>query len=247
MPPITDIVKHIIIINIIFFVGVYLPSELGYYDLTEWLRTNLALYFPASTMFMPFQIITHMFMHAGVSHIIFNMLSLFFLGPLVEHALGAKRFLLLYFAAGFAAMFLHQIIDLFPYIEMVNNLGSQELEVANTEGFKLLNNVRNGNNAGLTSMLQFEYILLQYVPMLGASGAVYGISVAFAVLFPDLKLQLMFIPIPIKAKHLILALVIMDVVRGLGNYNDNVAHFAHIGGAIAGFLITFYWKKKGLI
>lgn len=243
---ITDTVKHLIVINVIVFACVYLPGEFGNYGLTEWLRTTLSLYFPTSPLFQPIQLISYMFMHGGVSHLLFNMLGLFFLGPLVEYTLGAKKFLLLYFAAGFAAMFLHQAIDFISFIEITKNLSPEQIFYANEQGPDLVNSIARASQAGAPIPAQAQYVLLQYIPMLGASGAVYGISVAFAVLFPDLKLQLMFIPIPIKAKYLILAFVIIDMVKGLGSYNDNVAHFAHIGGAIAGFLLTYYWKKQGI-
>lgn len=246
MNQITEGVKSIIIINVIFFAGVYLPAMLGYPDATQWFRANLALYFPTSSQFQPWQLITHMFMHADFGHLIFNMLTLFFLGPLVERTLGIQRFLLLYFVAGFTAMILHQVIDYMPYLDLVNELGSDALLQAKEQGYTMLQDARAGANINFVSQAQVDLILLENTPMLGASGAVYGVLVAFAVLYPNLKMMLMFIPVPIKAKYLALGYVAYDLILGVGRASDGIAHFAHIGGAIAGFLLIYFWKKKGL-
>ncbi len=135
-----------------------------------------------------------MFMHGTISHLLFNMLMLFFLGPMVEQSLGAKRFLILYLVSGFGALLAH-------------------------------------------------YAIFPYVGVWGASGAVYGVLVAFAVLFPNVQLMLLFPPIPIKAKWLALILIVVGLISGVGGYQSGIAHFAHLGGALTAFILMVIWKK----
>lgn len=201
---ITEVVKHLLIINVIVFIGTQflLPDS----------RT-LSLYYPASEHFQPYQIVSHMFMHADFGHLIFNMLTLFFLGPMVESVMGSKRFLTYYFVAGFGAMLIHLLLW---YIQF----------------------------SGLPAQ---EYQALMGHPdvrVLGASGAIYGVLVAFAMLFPNTRLMLLFPPIPVKAKYLVIALIVFDLAFGLSGRQTGVAHFAHLGGALFGFLLLWYWKKR---
>ena len=184
MNNLSDVVKKLLIINGIMFLGAeVLPQYRGL----------LAMWHPQSDNFQPFQIVSHMFMHGNLSHLMFNMLSLFFLGPYVERALGAKRFVILYFVAGFAAMAAHFLL------------------VAN--------------------------------PVVGASGAIYGVVFAFIIMFPDVKLMLLIPPIPIKAKFLAIGLVAYDLIMGLQG-TSGTAHFAHLGGALAGVILILVWRKS---
>ena len=187
MGRVTDVVKHLIGINVILFLAVNLISIPG-------LRQYFVFFHPNSGAFQPIQVFTHMFMHANIGHIAFNMLSLFFIGPTVENYLGPKKFLLLYFISGLGALLAHLLI---------------------------------GGGA----------------PVLGASGAVYGVFAAFAFLFPNTQLMLLFPPIPIKAKYLVLLLVAYDLFSGVSNASTGVAHFAHLGGAFFGILMILYWRK----
>lgn len=195
MLKVTEVVKHLLIVNVLVFVIAQTPFMAPYFS-------KLLIYPPPT--FEPYQLISHMFMHANVNHILMNMLGLFFLGPTVESRLGSKNFFILYFACGLAGaalpLFLHM--------------------------------------TGLAHM----------APSLGASGATVGVSVAFATLLPDTKLQLMFIPVPIKAKFLIGAFVLFDIVAGIGNVvgvmKTNIGHFAHLGGAIAAFLLVTYYFRR---
>lgn len=157
--------------------------------------------------FQPFQIITHMFSHADVGHIFFNMLSLFFLGPMVESSIGPKKFLGLYFISGFVALLAHFLIFNLPFL-----LG-QTTEIP--------------------------------LPILGASGAVYGVTIAFATLFPQRELMLLFPPIPIKAWVMAILLIGIGLYQGITGSGGNVAHFAHLGGALAGFVLASHWKRGG--
>ncbi len=197
MQPVSDIVKHMIIINVLVFVLVYF-IPLGQ------MLPDLKLWFPLMNEFKPYQLVTHMFMHASIGHIAFNMLGLFFLGPHVERYMGARKFLLLYLLSGLGALLAHLGVQYFDYSQGVRAFG----------------------------------------PVLGASGAVYGVVIAFAVLFPNVRLQLLFPPIPVRAKYLAMAYIAYDLFSGLSGANTGVAHFAHLGGAIAGAILTYLWYKR---
>ena len=199
---ITDVVKYLIIMNVaVFAITMFLDNQviMGY----QFKRLDLAFWPPATGNFKPFQIVSHMFMHGGITHLLFNMLTLFFLGPMVEKVWGAKKFLTFYFIAGFGALAAHLLVG---YI------------ISGAQG-----------------------------PVLGASGAIFGMMVAFAMLFPDVKLMLLFPPIPIKAKFLVGGLVALDLISGLRGSSifgaTNIAHFAHLGGAVTGFLLVLFWNN----
>jgi len=207
MPRITDIVKHLIILNVLFYFGSRaIFGESGY--------IQLALYYPASEYFQPFQVVTHMFMHGDLNHLIFNMLSLFFIGPMVEQLWKNKKFLFYYLACGFGAMLFHMA----EWYLQFSQMGGQEFSV---------------------------WMQSPGVCVLGASGAVYGVLTAFAYLYPDRKLMLLFPPIPIKAKYLVGGMIAIDMYLGLSGQRTGIAHFAHIGGAVTGFVIMYYWRQKG--
>ncbi len=195
MNRLTDVVKHLLIINVIMFVcfNVIMPQYQSY----------VALYFPGSTYFKPYQLVTHMFTHASPSHILFNMMSLFFLGPTVEQSLGTKKFLIFYLVSGMAAMLLH--------------LGLGYLGV------------------------------IPPVPIVGASGAIMGVFVAFALMYPEVKLMLIFPPIPIKAKYMMAGLIAFDLFSGVGGFSTGIAHFAHLGGVIGGFIMITMWGFNNLM
>lgn len=200
MMPITPIVKHLLIINVILFLGInLLPPQFG---------GMLPFYSPATGRFQPFQIITYMFTHADIGHIFFNMLSLYFLGPLVEVSLGPKRFFALYMISGLVGLAAHFLVWYLPFL------------------------------TGQTDMAP-EFSVL------GASGAVFGVTIAFATLFPDRELMLLFPPIPIKAWLMAVILVGIGLYQGLSGSGGNIAHFAHLGGALAGFVLARHWKHGG--
>ena len=221
------------IINVLFFMATaFLPFDL---------QSLLAVYFPMSAEFKPFQIVTSMFMHADIQHIAFNMMSLYFLGPYVERTLGTNRFLILYFVTGFAATFLSFGVNYFTYVELTGLLSPDAIELITNEGRSVLmqgKNYSDPNYGSLNSILNRS--------LLGASGAVYGVLAAFATMYPEMKLMLLIPPIPVKAKYLAIGLVILGVVSGIGGYMPGIGHFAHVGGAVAGFLLIIYWKMARL-
>jgi len=178
---------------------------------------QLYLYFPDSYSFRLWQLVTHVFCHGDIGHFIFNGIALFSFGLIVELRLGSTRFLQLFFISALGAV-------LFHFAAMAYSLYG--------EFHTLIPNHLAG------------YEAIRYPPMLGASGAVYGVMVAFAVLYPNETLLFLFIPYPIKAKYLVPVMVGLDIVLGLGSFSgDNVAHFAHIGGAATGLLMIFVWKR----
>lgn len=198
--PLTGIVKHLLIINVIVFIGAQLVPA-------EW-REMLPFSSPATGHFQPFQIITYMFTHFDVGHIFFNMLSLYFLGPMVEMTLGPKRFLGLYLISGLVGLAAHVLVYYLPFL-----LGQEYGE--------------------------------PLFAVLGASGAVFGVTIAFATLYPERELMLLFPPIPIKAWVMAIILVAIGLYQGMTGTGGNIAHFAHLGGALAGFVLAYHWKKGG--
>lgn len=177
----------------------------------------LALHYPDSPRFRFWQIITHMFCHSGYFHVVLNGFGLFMFGSHIERVIGSKRFLLLFFVSGLTAVLVH-----FGYTAAVLNME-------------------------FGSIMPFKQGLLPtdiYGPMVGASGALYGVLVAFAMFFPNLELIFLIIPYPIKAKYLVPIMIGLDLVLGFSNVSgDNIAHFAHIGGAIGGFLLCRFVLK----
>lgn len=229
----TDIVKNLIIINVIIYFGTVM--------LPESIKEMLSLYFYKSEMFRPFQFVTSMFMHANIMHLAFNMLSLYFLGPYVERALGAKRFFILYFASGIGASLAHLGFHAYNFNEIIGHVTREDFAMVLNEGRDLLNSNRNYSDTWLGNL---NTIL--NVGALGASGAVYGVMIAFAAMFPDAKMIVFPFPFPVKMKYLAVAAVIFGVVNGVGGFQQGIAHFAHLGGALVGFLLIVFWRMTKL-
>lgn len=187
----------------------------------EWTH-RLGLYYFSSEKFQPYQIITHMFTHGGTFHLLFNMFALWMFGSALERIWGPKRFLAFYLITGLGAMFLHQAVNA---LQVYQETGSIVLEKYDL----------------ISRKLQMIY----HIPMVGASGAIYGLLVGFGVLFPNTQLMLLFPPIPIKAKYFIPILIAVEFFMGarMGQMS-NIAHFAHLGGALFGFLLVKYWNVR---
>ena len=224
------VVKNLIIINVLVYVGQLtisnLTDRLMLYpimpaSLHEWLLENNAIY--EYQKFQPYQIFTHLFSHAPPPmfvHILFNMFALWMFGRILENVWGPKRFLFFYLASGVGAAALHLTMQYFRCEALW-----QDIIV---------------NSPGVTP----ERIMGAIAPALGASGAIMGLFAAFAYLFPNTELFFLFIPFPIKAKWMVLIMVGLDLFGGVSKTSgDNVAHFAHLGGAITGFIIVFIWNK----
>ena len=236
MNNITDVVKNLLILNVIVFAGVSLTGQMSGIDMYQY----FALYSPLSENFKPIQLITHMFMHGGISHLLFNMLGLFFLGPYVEKRMGSQRFLLFYLVCGFGALLAHIGVDYFQFYQMsdlTSGLSSEQIrEFMDTGVYQGMNIDRNEAEV-IYKSLNGVY----NIPVVGASGAIYGVFLAFAMFFPNMKLMLIFPPIPIKAKFLVAGIIAIDLFSGISGQQTGIAHFAHLGGALAGFILVSLW------
>lgn len=227
-----EVIKNLIIINVLMFVAslIFHPMMQHY----------LAMYPVSSEAFQPYQIVTHMFMHGGGFHIFFNMYALFMFGRDVELAVGPKKFLIFYILTGLGAVALHQLVGYLELQYALQNLTAEQINILYKDG---LNAYMNGSNFKDESLAYANSVLNQ--PAVGASGAVYGVLVSFGMLYPNRVLLLLFPPIPIKAKYFVIIMGALELYMGFSMNGDNVAHFAHLGGAIFGFLIIQYWRMKG--
>jgi rhomboid-like protein len=169
-----------------------------------------------------------MFLHGGWTHILFNMFALFSFGPILEYALGSNRFFTLYFICGMGAALIQLLV--------------QAIEVHSmTGGFIINETMQIADQVSMTKLAA-----IYYSPVVGASGAIFGLLVAFGMLYPDLELMIMFVPIPVKAKYIIPVYILIELFLGFGQFGgDNVAHFAHLGGALLGFILIKIWSLKG--
>lgn len=207
-------VKNIIIVNIVMLVVTMLNRPLMY--------EKFALWFPASPFFEWWQPVTHMFMHSGFFHLFFNMYALYIFGSVLERVWGPKKFLLFYFVTGLGAALVHTGVQWIEYQSAMDMLQSA-LQPAESD----IMAVRN----------------IIFVPTVGASGAVYGVLLGFAMLYPDTILRLWFPPIALKAKWLVIIFGAIEIVLGITSTGAGIAHFAHLGGLIFGFILLMYWKK----
>ena len=260
-PPVT---KNLIIINAIMLLAMYVLEPRGI-DLTQ----RFALYYPESEHFHFYQFITHMFMHANITHLFFNMFALWMFGRVLETVWGPRRFLIFYFATGLGAAALHTFVNYLDLHPMINSVTA----FSNTPSAELFSTFVNKNQASIKDMgfnlpgiIDFatswldhpnsstyeteavgfmnQFLALKInIPTVGASGAVYGVLLGFGMLFPNTQLMLLFPPIPIKAKYMVIAYGVLELVLGLSMRGSHIAHFAHLGGMIFGFFLIKYWNK----
>ena len=189
----------------------------------DFMYENFALFYPTSPFFRWWQPVTHMFMHGGFWHLFFNMYTLYFFGRVLEEKWGAKKFLVFYFVTGLGAAFIHTGVE---WLQMQHWM----------------------SQAAEGSMVAVKQInILKMTPTVGASGAIYGVLMGFAMLYPDAILSLIFPPISLKAKWFVLIFGAIELLTGLTGTGGGVAHFAHLGGLIFGYLLMQYWKKKGTL
>ena len=234
MRNIPDTVKHLIIINVVLFLATQMMPD-KFYDL-------FAMHFPLNPHFKIWQIITHMFMHGGIAHIVFNMYALYAFGSPLEYVWGKKKFLIFYFVSGLGAILLFSGIQYFEFSSLMDKLLAAG--ISKQEIFHSLLTNRSIPGYGQFTPVLAKMFPLYHSVMLGASGAIYGILVAFAFYFPDAELMLIFIPYPIKAKYFVPLLVLSDFFFGFTNVlHTPVAHMAHVGGALTGFILMKMWGK----
>ena len=238
MARITETVKHLLIINGIFFLATSLYGN--------YLYNLFALHFYQNPLFQVWQPLTHMFLHGNFSHILFNMIGLWMFGSPLEQLWGKNKFIFFYISSGLGAaalQLLYSSYDFNSIFEILVNNGFNSDEIINT----IKSNRYNTNWLSYISENQLSHLNESFnLSMVGASGALYGILVAFAFLFPNVSLFLIFIPIPIKAKYFVPILIAGDLFFGVSNSLSigPIAHFAHVGGALTGLAMMMYWKKN---
>jgi membrane associated rhomboid family serine protease len=228
MPP---VVKNLIFINILMLLAYYAVGSVFDIDLNR----TLGLYFPLSEQFKPVQIVTHMFLHGGIGHLFFNMFALYMFGQVLEQVWGPKRFLIYYFVCGLGAAVIHETVIAFQYYHLVHSISSENLQIFLNNGTEFLNN-------GDINSIQSLYNLL-HTPTVGASGAIFGVLLAFGVLFPNTQLMLLFPPIPIRAKYFVMIYGGIELFLAITQPGANIAHAAHLGGMLFGYFLIRYWRK----
>ncbi|CAM1363148.1 Rhomboid family protein [Tenacibaculum sediminilitoris] len=238
MPKFTQTIKHLIIINVIM----YFAPQLLNMDLTN----LFALHYPKNEHFEVWQYLTHMFMHGSTMHLLFNMYALWAFGSPLEQMWGRNKFLFFYFSAGIGAGLIYTLVNYYQF-----NGYYEQLIASGVSSESLTSFLKTGNYSDFAHLTNFsrteltKFFYLYDTPAVGASGAIYGILVAFGLTYPDAKLALIFFPVPIAAKYFIPLIILSDLFFGITSYSiGNIAHFAHIGGAIIGFIIAWYWKKN---
>lgn len=209
------ITKNLLIINVLFFLASIVAGKYGI-DLNN----ALGLHFFMASDFKIYQFITYMFMHGGFAHLFFNMFALWMFGTTLERVFGPKRFLIYYMICGIGAGIVQELVQYIEFAPLLN-----------------IDNINIG-----TAIIPMDYYL-NLMNTVGASGAVYGILLAFGLLFPNQPMFVFPLPFPIKSKYFVLIYVVIELLLGLQG-NDNVAHFAHLGGMLFGFFVIRYWRKK---
>lgn len=211
------VTKNLLIINVLCFFGAVVGEKYGF-DLNE----ICGLHFFMASDFKLWQLITYMFMHANLEHIFFNMFAVWMFGRTLEHVWGPKRFLIYYMVCGIGAGLIQELVQYGEYVMVL-----QDYQQVDT-GF------------GIIPMSDY----LNMMNTVGASGAVYGILLAFGMLFPNSQMFVFPIPFPIKAKYFVIGYAVIELLLGMSRAGDGIAHFAHLGGMLFGLLLILYWKKN---
>lgn len=229
------VVKNLIMINIIMLLAYYAGLQVFGVDLNG----ILGLYYPKSDRFMPIQILTHMFMHAGIWHLFFNMYALYIFGQILENVWGSQRFLLYYLVCGLGAAFIHEAVIGFQFHQILNTLTPEQTQLVLSEGAEVFKSGKVYTDINMQAL----QVLLN-TPTVGASGAIFGVLLAFGMLFPNTQLMLLIPPIPIKAKWFVLIYGVLELYLAISQPGSNVAHAAHLGGMLFGFIMIKYWQKR---
>jgi membrane associated rhomboid family serine protease len=223
-------VRNIIIVNVVMMLATYLRQSL--------MIENFALFFPTSPYFKIWQPITYLFMHGDFVHLLFNMYTLVIFGTVLERVWGPKKFLLFYFVTGIGAALVHMGVLWVEYTNAIGALGMTSADAA----FKAMELAENGHAMAPIGFDAVQQVL--FVPTVGASGAIYGILMGYAMLYPDSIMRLLFPPVSLKAKWFVLIFAGIELLLGMSSSGTGIAHFAHLGGLIFGFLLLVYWKKN---
>jgi len=229
LPP---VVKNLLILNIVFFIITKLAESAGLYDI----NSRFGLYFILSDYFRPEQVVTHMFLHGSFLHLFMNMWALYMFGQVLETVWGPKRFFIFYIVTGLGAAFLHQAVQGVQYLTLINTISPAELQyILDLEPGHYIPSASNEAISKLSMILN--------VPTIGASGAIFGLLLAFGMLFPNTQLMLLFPPIPIRAKYFVLAYGAIELYLAITQPGSNIAHVAHLGGMLFGYFLIKYWRK----
>ncbi len=231
---IMPVTKHLLIINLIVWLATFVFERTGVLDLYQW----LGLHFWQGSDFNPAQFFTYMFMHGGFIHLFCNMFSLWMFGSLIEKALGSKRFLFYYISCGLGAALVQELVWQFTWQDM---LAASVTGPAGSSVQEIINAINSGH-ADFTMDSFYNRMVT-----VGASGAVFGILLAFGMLFPNMPLYIIPFPFPIKAKWMVLGYGLLELFYGVSHTMPGVAHFAHLGGLIAGIIMILYWKYNGTL
>lgn len=218
MNKLPEVTKNLLAINVLMFLATLVMKKQGI-DLVG----ILGLHFFKAADFAPYQLVTYMFMHSGLTHLFFNMFALYMFGGVLERLWGAKRFVIYYLVAGIGAGLLQEAVQYISFVQ---------------EGLALYDGVRTPS--GVLPMGQF----LNLWTTVGASGAIYAILLGFGMSFPNDKMFVFPLPFPIKAKYFVMGYAVIELLLGISNSQDGVAHFAHLGGMVFGLLMILYWRKN---
>jgi membrane associated rhomboid family serine protease len=229
LPP---VVKNLLIINTLFFLGTIAFSSR--IDLSEY----LGLHYFTSPVFRPHQLVTYMFMHGSFTHILFNMFALWMFGNTLENVWGPKRFLVYYMVTGIGAGLIQLLVLYFRISHIESGLDPEMISYVQEKGYDLLMEGKNFADPVIGKLN-----ILINTTTIGASGAVFGILLAFGMMFPN-SLIYVYFAIPVKAKYFVMIYGAIELFSGISGTADNVAHFAHLGGMIFGYLLLLYWKKR---
>jgi membrane associated rhomboid family serine protease len=225
LPP---VVKNLLIINVICFI----PFLLFNPAMADQVYNLASAHYFDSPLFKPWQPITYMFFHGGWMHIIFNMFALYSFGAVLEYSMGQQKFILFYFICGLGGIFLQMVVQAFEVHAITGSftIASPDLEASY---------LAYGSKAQ-------ELYNIYHSSMVGASGAIFGLLIAFGMMYPNAELMIMFIPVPVKAKYIMPVYVLMELSLGVSQVQgDDVAHFAHLGGALIGFILVKAWRLQG--
>ena len=231
------VTKNLLAINIVMFFAT-IVAERNDIDLSN----ILGLHFFESSEFYPFQLVTYMFMHSGVGHLFFNMFALYMFGRTLEYVWGPKRFLTYYIIAGIGAGVVQEVVGAIRCFPLMNELDPQALEIVMNEGANILRQKMNYINPEMAEL----NIALNSLTV-GASGAIYAILLGFGMLFPNERMFIFPLPFPLKAKFFVIGYALIELYMGTVGVADSVAHFAHLGGMLFGFVLILIWRKKGEI
>ena len=258
----TPVVRYLLIINTSMLVLAWILRPMGI-DLIN----IMGLHYPTSPYFHAYQFITHMFMHANLIHLLFNMYALWLFGIVLERLWGPRRFLVYYLITGFGAAFLHMLVSwyeihrfvaaaqafiAFPDLEHFMRFYSKYPQYFNPHGisallakWELVPHSTQYDRQIIPVIRQAIQMRIN-IPVVGASGALFGLLLAFGMLFPDVPLMIIFVPIPIKAKYFVIGYGVLELIYGVASIpGDNIAHFAHLGGMIFGYIMIKYWDHRG--